>query len=136
MEIIQKYDKDKQSSLWYGGAVAKMKYKGYDFYVMASGDVRAYLLDDNNEEIVYVKDKSNSGKFYDEMRHYIKNDTELYDLEENGKLIFDNNNWWEVYVEKDKQEVFSDVLDSYLIEDAMDEVIVNKEQIIEFIEEE
>lgn len=32
------------------------------------------------------------------MEHYIKNDDELYKLEKEGKLYFENNNWFEILV--------------------------------------
>lgn len=134
VEFTQPYKDNKQSHFWFGGVVAKMHHKGYDFYISAVGDVIGSLTDEKGEEIAYIKDTSNGGWFENEMSYYIKNDTELYDLEEQGRLVFTNNNWWEVYIEKDQIEMYYDVLDSYLLLDSVDEVVANADLLIDYIE--
>lgn len=89
---------DRQDSVWYGGYLGEIKYNGVVYEVHAVGEVRATLFDDSNEEIASVVDKSRAGKFRYEMEHYIKNDDELRKLENEGKLYFENNNWFEILV--------------------------------------
>lgn len=91
-------DFDRQDSVWYGGYLGEIKYNGIVYEAHAVGEVRATLFDDNNEEIASVVDQNRAGKFRYEMEHYIKNDDELYKLEKEGKLYFENNNWFEILV--------------------------------------
>ena len=88
-------DFERQDSVWYGGYLGEIKYNGIVYEVHAVGEVRATLFDDNNEEIASVVDQNRAGGFYKEMRQYIKNDDEL---ENEGKLYFGNNNWFEILV--------------------------------------
>lgn len=99
---------EREDSLWYGGLVAEISYKGYTFMLGAYGDVRASLLNENDDEVVYVRDKNNAGAFFEEMKDYISDDFELELLKSNEPLergghtywlVFENNNWWEVLVE-------------------------------------
>ena len=94
-------DFDRQDSVWYGGYLGEIKYNGIVYEAHAVGEVRATLCDDNNEEIASVVDKNRAGEFYKEMRQYIKNDDELRKLENEGRLFFGNNNWFEILVFND-----------------------------------
>ncbi len=90
---------------WYGGLIAEVSSMDSEYRVMATGDVIVKLIDkDTNEEVASVKDRSNGGDFFDIMRHYIKNDTHLYEIIEDEdqeyKLVFSNNNWFEVFRDK------------------------------------
>ena len=50
--IMNIIDHDHQCHYWYGGEVATIKHhKGYTFHIEALGDVRCYLLDENNNEL-------------------------------------------------------------------------------------
>lgn len=133
MEIkINMIDRCHQHSYWYGGEAAVIKYKGYIFCIDASGDIRCSLLDENNNELVYVKDKCNTGRFYDEMRHYIKNDSELKELELNGRLVMENNNWWECSMIT-SDGIWHDLmwcLDSDFIMEAVNEVLDAIDEVI------
>lgn len=91
-------DFDRQDSVWYGGYLGEIKYNGIVYEVQAVGEVRATLLDDNNEEVASVVDQNRAGAFYKEMRQFIKNDNKLRKLENKGKLYFGNNNWFEILV--------------------------------------
>lgn len=52
------------SSLWYGGLVVSIKVSGCVFAIHACGDIYATLYDKSDgTELLYVKDKSNSGRF-------------------------------------------------------------------------
>ena len=49
------------SSLWYGGCVAQILFRGYTFNIEARGDIRGSLIErKTNQEICRVKDKSNN----------------------------------------------------------------------------
>ena len=92
------YDENHTSSLWYVGYIASVYFpNGVVGDISADGDVRATLLDENfKEELVDVVDKNSSGRFYDEMKDYIKSDEEMCELEKSGRLVFENNNWYEI----------------------------------------
>ena len=118
-------DENHLDSLWYGGAIARIIKGKYHIVLMAVGDVRATLYDENHNEIAYVKDKGNYGRFYEEMADYIKDDEHMYELEQNGQLIFDNNNWFEWFVyDTEEQE--------YIGPDCFDNIL--EEGILEFLE--
>ena len=90
---------------WYGGLIAEVSSVDSEYRVMANGDVIVNLLDKGSDDVVaYVKDKSNGGDFYSIMRPYIENDTHLYEIIEDRdpkyKLVFSNNNWFEVFRDK------------------------------------
>lgn len=132
--IIDNLGSDHQAHYWYGGRCATINYKGYIASIEAVGDVYWSYDGDSN----YYKDKNNGGYFYGEMRNIIKNDTELYDAIESGKLQFDCNNWWECFI-YDKNGVFHDLmwdLDSIRLDDAIEEVKVSLDEMIKHIEEE
>ncbi len=95
--LADELDFDRQDSVWYGGYLGEIKYNGVVYEVHAVGEVRATLFDDNNEETASVVDKNRAGKFRVEMECYIKNDDELFDLENNGRLYIGNNNWFEIF---------------------------------------
>lgn len=120
------------SSLWYGGDVATILYRNYTFVIAAIGDVRTSLLDDNDEELVYVRDKGNNARFYDEMHYYIRNDRQLTNLIRKGRLVFSNNNWWECYLELPTGEYVDLMwcLDADTIDDAVKEVTESMDDII------
>lgn len=137
-ECQRPIDEKHLDCLWYGGRVAEMAYKDYLFTLGAYGDVRATLLDDNNNEVVEVRDKSNNGRFYEEMRSYIADDSELWKLYQEGRLVFENNNWWEVLIDAPdgtQHDLGWVCNDDNLIEalremlDGMDEVITDIEKI-------
>ena len=105
IELQQEIEYGKCSSIWYGGFLASVTSGESEFSLYANGDVRAYLVDKpTNETIVYVKDKSNSGRFGEEMSQYIKNDTHLMEIIKQEDPIYnlemDNNNWFEVFLDK------------------------------------
>lgn len=84
---------------WYGDRVAEVDYKGYTFILGAYGDVRATLLDENDNEIAEVRDIWNNGRFYHEMRHFIPDDAALIKLCQDGRLVYENSNWWKVLID-------------------------------------
>lgn len=107
IELEQPIEYGKCDFCWYGGLMATVRCNDDEVTVVANGDVIASLIDKkNNEEIAYVKDKSNSGRFDDEMHAYIKNDAHLYEImkEEDSQYVlnFENNNWFEIFLNKVK----------------------------------
>lgn len=82
--------------LWYGGELATIKLSdSFSIELSIYGDVYAWLLNENGDELARVKDKSNSGSFSDWMLSYIKTDKQLKKALRDGRLILDYNNWIE-----------------------------------------
>lgn len=96
----------RQDCMWYGGDIGYIRIDKYIVYISAYGDIRTWFYE-NGEEKVYVKDKSNNGRFYDELHTYIKNDDELNKIstslivddelaKSKNKILFvEDNNWLE-----------------------------------------
>ena len=125
--------------LWYGGRLFEIKHKGYTFIVGAFGDVQASLIaPDTGEMIADVKDKCNSGWFYEEMSPYIISDEKLNLYEQKGWLTFANNNWLEVLIDGPDGEQYDSgwVLDTDHILDAVSEVADGMDEMIGNIKEE
>lgn len=126
-------DTEHQYHYWYGGCVAKIKFEGYIFSIEAIGDIYAELLDEELiESLAYVKDKYNSGAFYDEMTVYLDNDRQLSKAISQARLLFDHNNWWECFLITPNKE-FKDLmlaLESDKISDAVKEVACSMQEII------
>lgn len=136
-------DENHQDCVWYGGDLVLVEYKGWKFILGAYGDVRATLYDESGEEIAEVRDKNNYGLFYDEMDRYIAGDKEMYALESEDKLVFGNNNWFEVFAVdpageeregyltasasyKDAVKEMIDSMDEYIADNTPAHVIINK----------
>ena len=129
--ITQFIDNDHQFSAWYGGQCAVIKYKGYTASLEAVGDIDWDYTKDG-ESLASFKDKYNSGRFYDEMAQFIKNDAELALAVAKDELVFFNNNWWECFI-YDPEGGFHDLmwdLDACLLMDAISEVKDNFDYII------
>lgn len=113
----------RQDAIWYGGRIGGFQYGDFYISIDAIGDVRATLYDENEDEIVTMKDKNNSGDFYQIMKQYISDDEQLFqflgytDNPIKRFLTLDDNNWLEynVYNTKTKQYVelpaLSNILD-------------------------
>ena len=132
-------DRQHRHSLWYGGRVAEVKHKGYTFILGAYGDVRATLLDGNNDIVAEVRDKYNQGRFYEEMHGYVRDDKHLLQLL-NGKLnellVLENNNWWEILIDDPEgyQHDLGWVTCSDMYDEALHELIDNMDDVIADIE--
>ena len=90
----------RQDSLWFGGTVAEIHYRGWRFELWANGDVYADLYElPNMRHFFHVKDKRNAGNLSGELRNYIHSDRALYAAElgkhPKYRLDLDYNNWWE-----------------------------------------
>ena len=79
IEFMEPIRRKQYSSLWYGGQIAAIRVHGCVFEVHALGDVYAWLYDksDRDRELLYVKDKNNSGRFGSDIQPYLKTDHAL-----------------------------------------------------------
>lgn len=122
--------------LWYGGAIAKLHYKGWIFELYAAGDVYADLYE-GDDHILYVKDKSNAGRLGEELIHYIQTDKELKAIRKGThnkyRLELGHNNWWECFA-YDPTGEFLDLmwaLDSDDFFEAIAEIVSGMDSVIE-----
>lgn len=142
------FDYNRLDCIWYGGHIATIDthIDNILINIECAGDVIAILFNDEGEEICFVKDKGNNGRFYDEMCSFIFNDEELVENIENQKLLYYNNNWIEYNGEivKGNSSIendivmleFTNILDDNNILNAIDDVITNYAIIVEEIKEE
>ena len=108
------------TDLFYGGLVVTAKYKGYDINIEVVGDVVAHLKDEDlQSDLAYVKDKGNSGRFFDEMSPYVSDDN-MQQLIHSERLTIDYGNWFSFYIVKNKEELNSDILDIYNLREAVE----------------
>ena len=104
IEFMEPIRRKQYSSLWYGGQIAAIRVHGCVFEVHALGDVYAWLYDksDRDRELLYVKDKNNSGRFGSDIQPYLKTDRALVAAicrKHNRYWIdMEHNNWWECSV--------------------------------------
>ena len=135
LEIVNFVDNDHRDCSWYGGVVAEVKYKDYLFSLEARGDINCTLFDENENEVGYVKDRNNGGSFRYEMAHCLANDAELYKAKEDGLLVFDNNNWFEIFLRTpDNQwQTMTWLSESDDIEECVFEMIETVDEMIEDI---
>ena len=144
VKVLEDLRKNQYSSLWYGGEIASVCYKGWRFDIEACGDVCAYLYRkvNSDDQILYVKDKNNAGRLGEELQQYIKTDKALY-AAINGKhskyeLELGNNNWYECFV-TDPQGEFYDLMWALDSDDALEsiaEVIAGMDEVIADVEKE
>ena len=128
-------DSDHRDSLWYSGDVLSFTFEGFTLTLRANGDVIANLCKDNNTS-VFVKDKSCHGIFYEKMKDYIHSDKMLHEYTSNQTenlpfLTLDDTNWWEVFINFNRQEIRSVVLDSTNYDEAITEILDNLPALIE-----
>lgn len=90
------FDCKRLNCLWYGGELATIRVSAVlDIELNVYGGVYAALFDKRDKQLARVKDKNDSGRFSDEMMPFIKNDRQLQEALDKGRLILDNNNWIE-----------------------------------------
>lgn len=126
-------DETHQHSLWFGGTAATITYKGNKLEISAIGDVRAWLFDENGEEVARVKDKANNGNFYSVMYQYIESDEKLVSLRDTGRLVIDDGNWWEVFVD-DSDCTESVELDAMTLSEAIMELADSLDEFCDWFE--
>lgn len=131
--------RNQYDSLWYGGDIAEVQYRGWRFILSACGDIFATLSDkaDPDHELFYVKDKNNRGILGTELQHYIANDKALLAARlghhTKYRLEMDSGNWWECFpVSEDGK--FHDImwaLESDSVLDALPEIIGSMDDIVQ-----
>lgn len=150
---VDRYEDGKhEDSYWYGDIVAFINTPSKDYRIAARGDVRCSLLakkdyidaDGNKykrgDEIAYVKDKNEAGRFMEEMSPFIKNDDELSKAISGEHPIFEmdieNNNWFSLeFLDSDGNFLDDCVLDCIRLDEAIEEakqyiIDENKDNII------
>lgn len=99
MELKQPIHFNRQNCLWYGGDIAEITTKdGYRVVISVNGTVRGTYSGKDNEVTVFVNDKYNAGRFYDDLHEYIQDDIMLHAFIDNGSINLDFDNWVEVNV--------------------------------------
>lgn len=142
LKVLNFIEVHKQHHLWYSGDVIMFNHEEIDIFLSALGAINITLLDKvNNEELVHIKDKFNSGKAYDELSRFIKNDMELKQiiLGKHPKYelhVFTEMNWWEAYIgyNGEKYDIMWD-LDADTVTEAIIEVFKDLDSIYEFFSE-
>lgn len=102
LSIEQFIDDEHKNCIWYGGTVATVEYKNHVFWLTANGDVSVTWLPQagfDDDEYDYTN-KNGSGAYNtgDALEHFV-NDVHLAELDEAGRLAWQNNNWFEILVE-------------------------------------
>lgn len=87
-------DTEHLDCFWYDGYIGSLEYKGYTVDIKAVGDVRVSVLSEDLKE--NIEDFTNPPN--DRVFKYFKNDSELQNLTEDGRLYWNNNNWLEFFV--------------------------------------
>ena len=105
---LQKIDKDHLDSIWYGGDMVSIRVnRRYDVIITAAGDIRATIKGED------YKDKNNGGMFVEYLNENgIHNDKELQEAIENGDVVFENNNWFELIIWDKKKRDYVDYYDN------------------------
>lgn len=126
---LQKFDNKKKDSIWYGGDIVTVDLGRYQVTIGAYGDIRAFI---NGE---YYCDKCNDGCFEEYLEEQgIHNDEELSDAIQNGKITFENNNWFEAVIwDKEEKEYIEtyDTIDEFDENDNFDWLKEWVEEIVE-----
>ena len=73
-------DSNHRNSLWYGGDVLTINYKGYDLTLCANGDVICDYQHSKDDSLIQVNDKSNHAIFLEQLKNAIPNDEALKNL--------------------------------------------------------
>lgn len=120
------YKDDHKNVIWHGGRVCEVTHRGFTFILGAYGDVEVELIDGNNNQLAWVKDRSNAGWFENEMSSYIHDDAEYLSIRkgthpDGWHFEWHDNNWWEVLVDSPdgKQYDTGWVIDDDNIDDAI-----------------
>ena len=93
VQWLQKFDSTRQDSIWYGGDIVCIHLKRYDVIIGAYGDVRATINGN------YYVDKCNGGQFSEYLEdENIYNDNDLKQAIQEGRIEWDDNNWFEAFI--------------------------------------
>ena len=136
VEMIENIRFGRESSLWYGGQLARISVEGEedDIIVAASGDVQARLVQTEDPlEPFYVKDRNNAGELGKALDAYVPDGAEgdiildsLLEGEYQGLHLFlDSGNWFEAYVENGNADLCIILENSSTVYEAIAEAIDN-----------
>lgn len=128
---LQEIHQDKLDSSWYDGKLFEINSDDYRVCIGAYGDVRAKLYAINSDTVIaHANNRNNREDFYEVMKDLIPTDECLYQLQQDGRLVFDLNNWFEVSVfdKKAQKYVGPDVLDNIMEGSMLDELTVESIQ--------
>lgn len=94
MKIIENdIEEGRLDSVWYGGNVVRLNVGYNSVSIDAVGDVRCII---NGTRYV---DKSGYGRMAQYLEENgITNDDELHQAIEEGRVVFENNNWYEIKI--------------------------------------
>ena len=111
-------DMEHLDCFWYGGPLATIEYRGEKINFDIHGEVRLSILDETfDQEIYRYINKNNSGAYSDaELRGYIKNDAQLQEMDNSGRLAWHNNNWIEFFAEVNGEELNDVVGENNILE--------------------
>ena len=111
---LQKFDNQHKDSVWYGGDIVSIEFGRYTIIIGAFGDIRACINGD------YYCDKNNGGMFKEYLNEqHIYNDEDLSKAEQEGKIEFGNNNWFEAVIWDNKAKDYVESYDTVI--DELDE---------------
>jgi hypothetical protein len=133
---------NRHSSFWYGGNMATIHYKGYQFHLEAIGDIRVVYIPSEGAEPEWYADKNNGGQFYEWFADRIPTDKDLYKAINNvatknyPQLEIGNNNWYEVMITAPdgKNYDYMWVLENDQYYEAIEEIVADMQKYIDDIE--
>ena len=110
----QKFDNEHKDSIWYGGDIVTIENDDYSVTISACGDIRA-IINGN-----YYCDKNNGGMFAEYLpKEKIFDDNDLKQAIEEGRIEFEDNNWFEAIIWDKKSKDYVDTWDTII--DDLDE---------------
>lgn len=139
--VVQNFiDEEHKHCIWYGGVVATVEYKSHVFWLEAHGDVSVTwfpLPGFDDDEYEYFN-KNNSGAYSDSaaLKHFI-NDEHFATLSQSDRLAWQNNNWFEILIEKPdgtKSDFGLDgVCDSEFLDECIEKMILTMDDMLDNI---
>lgn len=132
-EWFTEKEEDKQISLWYSGSICMLQQGKLKAFIDVRGDVIASYRNKEEDVIITVIDKTNTGDFKNQFSPIFENDDELLDNVQNGQLKVINHNCFEISIaqEGSMQWVMKpQVTEAYYLYEAIQEakVLLNKFQ--------
>lgn len=98
-------DMEHKDPIWYGGYIAELKYKGYRVSIKVHGEVNLAVYahgdgyDGVDDILLGYRDKNGQGAYKNEdAMAILKNDAVLKEMENDGRLVWENNNWIEFFI--------------------------------------
>lgn len=140
LNIEDYIDEQHKRCIWYGGVVATVEYKDHVFWLEAHGDVSvaSYAEGDSDEVEFDYSNKNNTGAYCNsEALEFFVNDAHFDELSQAERLVWQNNNWFEILVET-PDGVKSDfgldgVCDSDFLDECIEEMILTMDDMLNYI---